>query len=96
VAGLLEVRRLQSSDLVWSYRHCEGWRPGVIVRVGMSWDLAPSEDILARVKQANHVRLSKQPLDMPSCGSVFINPPGHKAGQLVESAGLKGFAISIV
>jgi UDP-N-acetylmuramate dehydrogenase len=92
-ADLLETFRIQGRDLQWSYRHCEGWRPGIISRIGLSWELEVSEDILARVKQANQLRLSKQPLDMPSCGSVFINPPGQKAGQLVESSGLKGFTI---
>lgn len=87
------VERLTSSQLKWSYRHCDGWQPGVVVRVGLSWPLEPKDDILARVKAANQVRLSKQPLDMPSCGSVFVNPPGHKSGQLVESCGLKGFAV---
>lgn len=88
-----DLIRIETRDLKWSYRHCEGWRPGVIVRVGLSWPLDPSPDILARVKQANHTRLTKQPLDMPSCGSVFVNPEGHKSGQLIEQAGLKGFAI---
>jgi UDP-N-acetylmuramate dehydrogenase len=87
------VDRLASSQLQWSYRHCEGWRPGVVVRVGLSWPLEPKDDVLPRVKQANLVRMSKQPLDMPSCGSVFVNPPGHKSGQLVESSGLKGFVV---
>jgi UDP-N-acetylmuramate dehydrogenase len=50
-------------------------------------------DILQRVKMANQVRLSKQPLDMPSCGSVFVNPPGGKSGQLIELCGLKGFSV---
>lgn len=88
-----EVRRFMKSDLDWSYRHCEGWRPGVMTRVGLSWPLEPQADILARVKQANQIRLTKQPLDMPSCGSVFVNPPGGKSGQLIESCGLKGFSI---
>ena len=92
-AGSFELKRFDKSELKWSYRHCEGWRPGVVVRVGLSWPLEPKDDILPRVKQANQVRLSKQPLDMPSCGSVFINPPGHKSGQLIEQSGLKGFAI---
>lgn len=85
--------RFARADLQWSYRHCEGWKPGVIVRVGLSWPLEPKADILQRVKAANQVRLSKQPLDMPSCGSVFINPPGHKSGQLIEQCGLKGYSV---
>ena len=31
-----------------------------------------------------------QPLGLPSAGSVFRNPPGGFAGQLIERAGLKG------
>jgi UDP-N-acetylmuramate dehydrogenase len=31
-----------------------------------------------------------QPLDLPSFGSTFRNPPGDFAGRLVEAAGLKG------
>ena len=41
------------------------------------------DDILA-------LRTKKQPLDFPSCGSVFKRPPGYYAGALIEEAGLKG------
>jgi len=38
-------------------------------------------------------RKSTQPLGLPSCGSVFRNPPGDHAARLIETAKLKGFSI---
>ena len=46
--------------------------------------IASRDDILDR-------RREKQPLDYPSCGSVFKRPAGNYAGTLIESCGLKGF-----
>lgn len=87
------IQLFQREQLRWNYRHCSGWQPGIIVRVGMSWPLQPMDDILAQVKQANQIRLSKQPLHLPSCGSVFVNPPGNKAGALIDQSGLRGFRV---
>ncbi len=87
------IRRYLRDEVEWAYRHCNGWQPGIITRVGLSWPLVPSADVLERVKAANKTRLGKQPLDMPSCGSVFKNPPGTSSGREIEAAGLKGFTI---
>ncbi len=89
----LEVKRFERADLHWDYRHCTGWEDGVITRVGIKIANEPDVSLLDRVRAANRVRASKQPLELPSCGSVFRNPPGDKAGRLVESAGLKGFSV---
>lgn len=83
----------RKEDVRWSYRHSQGWQPGIVTRVGLSWKLERDPSILEKVRQANRVRLSKQPLDLPSCGSVFVNPPGHKAAQLIDGLGLKGFQV---
>lgn len=84
------VQRYRHGDIQWSYRHSQGWQPGIIVRVGISWPMEPDPEVLAKVREANRIRLTKQPLDLPSCGSVFVNPPGEKAARLIESSGLKG------
>ena len=47
---------------------------------------ARMEDYLAR-------RKSKQPLELPSAGSVFKRPAGQFAGKLIEDCGLKGVRI---
>lgn len=36
-------------------------------------------------------RSAKQPLEYPSCGSVFKRPAKHYVGKLVQDLGLKGF-----
>jgi UDP-N-acetylmuramate dehydrogenase len=88
-----KIIRFLKKDLKWTYRHCEGWRPGIIVKVGFSWPLEPDENMVSKVKAANLIRLEKQPLEWPSCGSVFVNPEGKKSGALIEECGLKGFQI---
>lgn len=85
-----EVIELKKSDLKIKYRHTDGWQPHIIIRIKISWPYQQNIGILAQVREANKLRLLKQPLDLPSCGSVFKNPAGFKVAQLIEQCGLKG------
>lgn len=88
-----KVIRKEARELQWAYRHCTGWQPGMILRAGLSWPNEPDPTILEQVRNANKIRSTKQPLELPSCGSVFVNPPGHKSAQLIDACGLKGYTV---
>ena len=51
------------------------------------------EDIQKMMDDLTERRSSKQPLEYPSCGSVFQRPPGNFAGKLIQEAGLQGHRI---
>ena len=43
-----------------------------------------------RMQDTLALRAARQPLNYPSCGSVFKRPAGYYAGALIDEAGLKG------
>lgn len=86
--GQLEM--ITADNIKWSYRESEGWQPGIIYAADLSWPIDIQEDVPTLVRQSTKNRLDKQPLNYPSCGSVFRNPPGQKAGWLIEQVQLKG------
>ncbi|MEJ1935516.1 UDP-N-acetylmuramate dehydrogenase [Nostoc sp. NIES-2111] len=49
--------------------------------------------VTATTRQHKQHRLSTQPYNFPSCGSVFRNPKPYAAGWLIEQSGLKGYQI---
>ncbi|WP_199738083.1 UDP-N-acetylmuramate dehydrogenase [Falsibacillus albus] len=51
------------------------------------------EDIKAIMDDLTFKRESKQPLEYPSCGSVFKRPPGLFAGKLIQDSNLQGTSI---
>lgn len=51
------------------------------------------EEIAAKMRELNERRREKQPLELPSAGSVFKRPEGNFAGALIEAAGLKGSSV---
>lgn len=65
----------------------------IIVSVLMKLDFCDSDELLEKINVRRVKRLESQPLDMPSAGSVFRNPEGFYAGELVEKCGLKGYQI---
>jgi UDP-N-acetylmuramate dehydrogenase len=84
---------LARESLYFGYR--EQTAVGKALVTSMVFELSPGESQTVRreVDRIIAERAEKQPLDFPSCGSTFKNPPGHSAGRLIEKAGLKGLSI---
>jgi UDP-N-acetylmuramate dehydrogenase len=84
------VRELTAGELGFAYRNCSLPEGAVVLRVGLR--LRPGDVVeAARAMDVEWAQRERaQPLDLPSFGSTFRNPPGDFAGRLVEAAGLKG------
>lgn len=77
-------------ELVFRYRATE-LAAGAVV-LSATFHTQPGDPGEIRERQRTYLaqRRATQPIDQPSCGSVFKNPPGDFAGRLIEAAGLKG------
>ena len=89
-----DIKILSASDLAFGYRHSKIQETGDVV-ISAKFALAPGnyDQIDQEMVRLTHLRELKQPLEYPSCGSVFKRPVGHFAGQLISEAGLKGHRI---
>ncbi len=89
-----EVHELKGDQLQFSYRSLCGIPAGsALLAARFQLQEASPEEILAETRRLTEQRSTTQPVNRPSCGSVFQNPPGTTAGQLIDEAGLKGFHI---
>lgn len=94
VTSLREGSRIiHKNDLKYSYREQHYLKAGELI-TGAVFQLKEEDPAAVKARLAESVKKRKaaQPIEMPSCGSVFRNPPGHNAWKLVADAGLRGHA----
>lgn len=91
--GTLNLRR--PADYAIGYRSvvlrskAEEWFAAVWLKLPRGNSIAAQEKVRDLLKR----RIMSQPLNKPNAGSVFRNPPGVFAAQLIEQCGLKGMRI---
>ena len=86
---------LEKAELNFGYRRSRFQIKTDEVVTGVEFSLNQESADLTRatINEFTSLRESKQPLEMPSAGSVFRRPEGYYVGPLIEEAGLKGFKI---
>lgn len=88
----LELKTLKNEELEYSYRHSifmsKNW---IILKAYFKLEKGDKDKIIALINDRKNRRVTSQPLDYPSAGSVFRNPEGQFAGKLIEDSNLKGY-----
>lgn len=86
--------QISGSDLHFGYRHSVVQENhGIVVAATFNLQAGQQPQIQNKMDELNALRRSKQPLEYPSCGSVFKRPQGHFTGPLIIKAGLQGKSI---
>ncbi|HHY77788.1 MAG TPA: UDP-N-acetylmuramate dehydrogenase [Clostridiales bacterium] len=90
----LEYKVLKNKEMEFGYRKSAVEKHNyIILSAKIKLMKGNKSDIKALMQEYDERRRSKQPLDLPSAGSVFKRPEGYYAGKLIEEAGLRGKTI---
>lgn len=88
-----ELKTLERAGLKMGYRENSLPDGSTVLEAVVRLKRGDREIIRKTVVNFNRKRKEAQPLDLPSAGSVFRNPEGFKAKELVEKAGLLGYRV---
>lgn len=89
-----EVSELSAGELDFGYRHSalQG-SSKIVTSVTVELAAGDKQAIAEKMADFSNRRITKQPLELPSAGSMFKRPPGYFAGTLIDQTGLKGYTV---
>lgn len=96
VTFLTKEKKIESvllPDLNFKYRECNLKKKSVIIlEITLQLKEGNKEKIESIIREYIKIREAKQPADKLNAGSIFKNPPGYYAGELIEKVGAKGLS----
>ena len=90
-----KVEWISNEQCEFRYRHSIFQRhpDWIILAVRMELTPADPKEIEALMADRRQRRFRSQPLNYPSCGSVFRNPEGRNAWELIDGVGYRGRSV---
>ncbi len=87
------IKVLSNGDMKYTYRHCGASEDLIFTEALFEGRSGNTADIMAAMDKITSSRETTQPIKSRTGGSTFKNPPGLKSWQLIDAAGMRGFAI---
>jgi len=87
------VHVLSNADMHYTYRHCGAPEDYIFTQALFRGERGDPAAIAAEMDKITESREATQPIKSRTGGSTFKNPTGHKAWQLIDAAGCRGFRI---
>jgi UDP-N-acetylmuramate dehydrogenase len=88
-----KLEEMPANAIGFSYRSSNLPESAVVLSATFSLIEGDANEIWEKMQTGFAGRKKSQPLELPSAGSVFKNPPGRFAGKIIEELGLKGTSV---
>lgn len=88
-----DIKTVSGSDHDFGYRHSCFFDSGFVTKTILQLSKGSYSEIRSVMDECTAKRVSSQPLDLPSAGSIFKRPEGFFAGKLIQDSGLKGYSV---
>jgi len=87
------MHELSVADMHYGYRHCGAPEDFIFTEATFQGGAGDRAAIAAEMDKITEAREATQPIKSRTGGSTFKNPPGHKAWQLIDTAGCRGLIV---